>query len=61
MEEYVSCGLKLGWLIDPEEKAVYVYRPGAAIQKLENINEISGDPELPGFVLDLREIWEPPI
>lgn len=59
MEEYIACGLQLGWLIDPEEKTVYVYRPGAVVQKLENVNEISADPELPGFVLDLREIWEP--
>lgn len=59
MDEYIACGLQLGWLIDPEEKNVYVYRPGVAVQKLENVNEISADPELPGFVLDLREIWEP--
>ncbi|HEX8998350.1 MAG TPA: Uma2 family endonuclease, partial [Blastocatellia bacterium] len=37
MEEYVSCGSRLGWLIDPDEKTVYVYRPGAAVQKLENV------------------------
>ncbi len=61
MEEYIACGLRFGWLIDPEEKAVYVYRPGAAAKKLESINEVSADPELPGFVLDLREIWDPPI
>lgn len=59
MEEYIANGLRLGWLIDPEEKAVYVYRPGAAAQKLENANDISADPELHGFVLDLREIWSP--
>ncbi|MBS1787684.1 MAG: Uma2 family endonuclease [Acidobacteria bacterium] len=59
MDEYIANGLQLGWLIDPEEKAVYVYRPNAAVQKLENISEVSADPELPGFVLDLREVWEP--
>jgi len=59
MDEYMACGLRLGWLIDPEEKAVYVYRAGQPVQKLENANEISADPELPGFVLDLREVWEP--
>ncbi|MEP7342220.1 MAG: Uma2 family endonuclease [Acidobacteriota bacterium] len=59
MDEYIACGLRLGWLIDPEEKAVYVYRLGEPVQKLENANEISADPELPGFVLDLREVWEP--
>lgn len=61
MEEYLSCGLRLGWLIDPEERAVYVYRPGVSPQKLENLSEISSDPELPGFVLDLRDIWDPQI
>lgn len=61
MEEYLACGLLLGWLIDPEEKAVYVYRPNVPVQKLENIQEIAADPELPGFVLDLREIWNPQI
>lgn len=59
MWEYVSCGSRLGWLIDPEEKAVYVYRPNVEVQKLQNINEISADPELPGFVLDLTEVWNP--
>jgi len=59
MDEYIANGLRLGWLIDPEEKAVYVYRPNVEVQKLQNINEVSGDPELPGFTLDLTEVWEP--
>lgn len=59
MDEYIANGLRLGWLIDPEEKAVYVYRPNAAVQKLVNANEISADPELPGFTLDLCEVWNP--
>lgn len=61
MEEYISCGLRLGWLIDPESRTVFVYRPNAAVETLNDINEISADPELPGFTLDLREIWEPQI
>ena len=59
MDEYIANGLRLGWLIDPEEKAVYVYRPNVPVQKVENANEISADPELPGFTLDLTEVWEP--
>lgn len=59
MDEYITNGIRLGWLIDPEERTVYVYRPDTAVQKLENIGEISADPELLGFVLDLREIWNP--
>jgi Uma2 family endonuclease len=59
MEEYIACGVRLGWLIDPETRTVYVYRPNVAVEELKDIPQISADPELPGFVLDLREIWEP--
>ena len=37
--------------------AVFVYRPGAVVECLENPTTISGDPELPGFTLDLTRIW----
>lgn len=59
MTEYMENGLQLGWLIDPESRQAHVYRPSQAVVVLENVHEISGEPELPGFVLDLREIWEP--
>lgn len=57
MQEYLDNGTKLGWLIDPEQKRVYVYRSRSPIQELEAPEEISGDPVLPGFVLNLREVW----
>jgi Uma2 family endonuclease len=60
MEEYVENGARLGWLIDPfGPRRVYVYRPGASVEVLEAPKTLSGDPELPGFVLDLERIWEP--
>ncbi|MGH9833790.1 MAG: Uma2 family endonuclease [Blastocatellia bacterium] len=61
MAEYVSCGSRLGWLIDYETRTVFIYRPNAAVEELKDTTEVSADPELPGFVLDLREIWDPPI
>ncbi len=57
MQEYVDNGAQLGWLLDPEPRHVYVYRPGAPVERLENPETVSGDPVLPGFSLDLREIW----
>jgi len=57
MQEYIDNGARLGWLIDPLEHTVYVYRPGAPVERLEAPETLSGDPVLPGFVLDLREIW----
>jgi Uma2 family endonuclease len=59
MTEYIENGSLLGWLIDPELRQIHVYRTRKAIVVLENAAEIAADPELPGFVLDLREIWEP--
>jgi Uma2 family endonuclease len=57
MEEYLANGARLGWLIDPAERKVHVYRPSAEVVCLEDPKQVSGDPVLPGFVLDLKGIW----
>ncbi len=61
MQEYLDNGIKLGWLIDPvgPGRRVYVYRPATPVEVLEGPETLSGDPELPGFSLDLKPIWEP--
>jgi Uma2 family endonuclease len=58
MEEYVENGARLGWLIDAAKRKVYVYRPNEEVETLENPSEISGEPLLQGFVLNLKKIWE---
>jgi Uma2 family endonuclease len=57
MQEYIDNGAKLGWLIDPQNRRVDIYRPGVALEVLENPTELSGEPLLPGFVLNLRRVW----
>jgi Uma2 family endonuclease len=57
MTEYVANGARLGWLIDSEPRHVYVYRPNAAVERLENPSRVDGAAVLPGFVLELRTIW----
>ena len=59
MDEYMENGASLGWLLDPETRRAYVYRPGKSVIVMENAKEISAEPELSGFVLDLSDIWEP--
>ncbi|HXF39532.1 MAG TPA: Uma2 family endonuclease [Blastocatellia bacterium] len=59
MIEYIENGARLGFLIQPESKRVFVYRPGLPVEELKDVAEVSGEPELAGFTLDLREIWEP--
>lgn len=58
MKEYIMNGARLGWLIDPLERKVHVYRPDAPTEELDNPRTISGEPLLRGLKLDLREIWD---
>jgi Uma2 family endonuclease len=58
MEEYIENGAGLGWLIDPSERKVHIYRIGAGVQVLDAPSEISGDPLLKDFVLKLDGILD---
>jgi Uma2 family endonuclease len=58
MQEYLDNGAQLGWLIDPIEKRVYVYRLQAPVECLNNPLTVSGDAMLPGFVLEVGNIWD---
>ena len=52
-------GARLGWLIDPDNRQVYIYRPGADVEQLNNPATVKGDESvLPGFVLVMEEVWE---
>jgi Uma2 family endonuclease len=57
MQEYIDNGARLGWLIDPIDKRVYVYCPGQPVESLDDPATLSGGPVLPGFVLQVREPW----
>lgn len=57
MREYIDAGVRLGWLIDPDSKALWIYQPGSEPTQLDNPESVSGDPVLPGFVLKMATIW----
>ncbi|TMA60462.1 MAG: Uma2 family endonuclease [Deltaproteobacteria bacterium] len=57
LQEYLDNGARLGWLIDPLDKRAYVYRPGQPVEALDNPTTLSGAPILPGFVLQVHELW----
>lgn len=59
MREYIENGSRLGWLLDPEACEVHIYRPDRDVERVDKASELSGDPELPGFMVDLRKIWSP--
>lgn len=57
MQEYMANGVLLGWLVDRKNRMVHRYRPDQKPEILNNPETVSGDPELPGFVLRMAKIW----
>jgi Uma2 family endonuclease len=58
MEEYRRVGVRLGWLLDPQKQQVEIYRPGQDVEILADPKTLSGEDVLPGFVLDMRFLFE---
>lgn len=56
MEEYLDNGVRLGWLINPKEQQVEIYRFGQAVEVIQSPTTLSGEKVLPGFVLNLNQI-----
>jgi Uma2 family endonuclease len=59
MREWIDNGAKLGWLIDPEARTVYIYRPGQTTERLIDPRRVAGEPPVEGFVLEMADIWNP--
>ncbi len=59
MQEYIANGARLGWMIDPETRTVEVYRPDRESELLTNVDSLSGESPVEGFVLELRLVWNP--
>ena len=57
MAEWIGFGVRLGVLVDPDDRLVFVYRPGREVERLERPSELSAEPELPGFTIDFEEVW----
>jgi Uma2 family endonuclease len=57
MVEYLDNGAALGWLIDRKNRSLHIYRPNREPEILMNPETVSGDPELPGFVMRMAKIW----
>jgi Uma2 family endonuclease len=58
LEEYLANGARLGWLINPAERTVQVYRVGRESVVIDRPNRLSGEAVLAGFALDLTEIFD---
>ncbi|MDX2135760.1 MAG: Uma2 family endonuclease [Saprospiraceae bacterium] len=58
MSEYLSNGCLLGWLIDPQQRLTWVYRPEEPERPVDFSQLFSGHPVLPGFELTMGSLWQ---
>lgn len=58
MLEWIAAEVRLGWLIDPFQRTVWIYRANGEIQKLEDPAELSGEDVCPGLVIDMSLVWD---
>ena len=56
MNEYIESGVRLGWLIDPIEKKVHIYRSSGEVEVLNNPEKVSGEDVLKNFELNVSQI-----
>ncbi len=58
MEEYISVGCRMGWLIDPKGRKTFVYTENGDIQTIPFDELLSGGEVLPGFELRLADLFK---
>ncbi len=59
MREWISNGAQLAWLIDPERRAVEIFRPAGEPETRLQQEKIEGEGPVAGFTLHLRPVWDP--
>ena len=58
MREYQASGLQLGWLLNPQDQQVEIYRPNQSIEILSKPKELSGEIILANFILNISWFWQ---
>ncbi len=56
MDEYIAAGVRLGWLIDPRNRRVTIYRPEHEPEEFDNPEILSGEDVMPGFEFRVRTL-----
>lgn len=60
MAEWIEDGVRLGWLFDPYERKVWVYRASGEVAELDDPTELSGEDVCVGLIIDMVRLWGPP-
>ena len=57
MAEWIQAGVRLGWLIDPYDRSVWIYRANGDVVQLDDPPELSGEEVCEGLVVDMSLVW----
>lgn len=57
VEDYLSAGVRLVWVIDPEARVAFVYAPNRLVARVAESGVLTGEDVIPGFTLNLAEVW----
>lgn len=57
IEEWLSAGVKLAWVLDPERRTARVHRPDGSLTLVEVGGDLEGETVLPGFRCALNDLF----
>jgi Uma2 family endonuclease len=58
VDEWLSAGAILTWVVDPASRTIVVHRAGTQAFRYRAIDTLTDEPTLPGFTLELRSIFK---
>jgi Uma2 family endonuclease len=58
IDSYLQAGVRVVWVIDPHDHTLLVYRPDADPEMVNARQELSGEPDLPGFRVPLAQLFQ---
>jgi Uma2 family endonuclease len=58
LEDYLRAGIRLVWVVYPDQSLVYAYNSATSVKILQVGDELVGEPILPGFRFPLANLFE---
>jgi Uma2 family endonuclease len=60
VDQYLARGVPLVWVVDPDERAIHVFRPNELRKRLDETDELTGNGVLPDFRCKVADLFTLP-
>lgn len=60
IQQYLRLGVRMVWVIDPDDRTLTVYRPNVAAVTLTSLHDVEGDDVVPGFRYPVARLFDNP-